>query len=192
MKALLLSILLLPQPSCVKMEIILVGDMSGSVQGKESFITSAFVSFVSKMSMSEDGIRMGVISFNSSATLRSSLTGKKEDVVAALSGGWVAGHETNLNEALYLAVDEFSKSRPDATKILILISDGLPDSPAESLLISQQMAAFGINVFGVFVSTWNDEKGEAFLQRFVSNPAFYVRSDYEGLVEQLKKLDVCL
>lgn len=119
---------------CLKMDVMLVGDLSASVIGNEHFIVEAFEALISKTEMSEEGIRIGVITFNTSVYRFSELTGNKSTALRATEriAGTRAGGTTNMSEALRVSLSSMMQDRPDASKLIVLVSDGVPTDPRHS------------------------------------------------------------
>src|SRR6185369_13881362 len=69
---------------CLKLDIMLIGDMSGSVQGNEQFVYNALSTFASRFELSEEGVKIGAITFDSSPKLISPLTANKQQLLTNL------------------------------------------------------------------------------------------------------------
>jgi len=61
----LITSLFYSSTGCLKMDIVLVGDLSGSCQGNEKFIGDAFISIIEKLEIGEDNVKVGIVTFNS-------------------------------------------------------------------------------------------------------------------------------
>jgi len=201
------------------MDIIVVGDYSSSINHYEKFVYDAFASFVNNFETSEEGIRIGLIKFNDHARLVSPLTHDKKKLNEALKefntnsyGG------TNMEEALQLALNEFTTNgKPENMKMLIMVSDGMPQNQDSVLLVASQLKdLLHIGICSVLVvkskepppadqmipmpaapwgipttNYYNDNSVDAeFMQKLSSK--CYVESDYENLAKELKKLDICM
>ena len=111
-----------------KMDIVLVVDTSGSMQGSNmSFTKTAVSNLVSTMNSKADTIdaRWKLVTFASSATIRTSdwTTGDSVNrTVRTLSGNG----GTNYQDALVKAQTAVSSAREDATSIVIFLTDGEP------------------------------------------------------------------
>lgn len=180
--------------SCLQMDIMLLGDFSASVDGHEKFVTDAFSAFVNKFDLDENGLKIGVIGFSNDATLISPLTSDKEKISTGIDK-WVesdygTGGTTNMKDAMFLAMNEFTvNGRTLYRKLLIVVSDGKPDSPDQVLAISEQFKSMNIGVCGVLIVAENyDDK---YMKNLSSNFC-YVETDYNNLIEELKKMDICL
>jgi len=176
----LLFLVLCLWQDCLKIDIILVGDFSGSVRGKEAFIQAAFNSFIQGLPLSEDGVRLGVVVFSDNAEIVQHLTSERFQLDSLEASG-----TTNLSEALQLSLDEFNRNGRDVRKIIILISDGIPDDPDGAKLIASQLKLVGVGICGILVEGGNNE----YMQEISS---VYAKSNYENLLEQIKQLSGCL
>ncbi len=180
-----------PQPDCLELDIMLVGDYSGSIKGNEQFIAEAFTSFSSQFKLSETGINIGVVTFGSDAYLVSPLTSSQETLDSGLDimSRMVCDGSTNMISALQLASIQLSKGRPNVQDVIIIVSDGYPDHATETITIAEQIKQLQhVMICTILVNgTSIDEK---MLQDLSSN--CYVRSDYLQLSNEIKELDLCL
>lgn len=178
---------------CVKLDIMLVADMSQSVSGYEKFIHDAFKSFVDRFELDDNGIRMGLIRFSSDAYLLTELTTDKKNLYSGLETikPYTADGTTNLTHALYLANNEILENgRVLAGKIIVVITDGDPDDDESAYEAAQVIKSFpGTNICGIYISSPYSDKD--FL-KLISSEFCYVESNYDNLVKEIQKLDVCL
>ena len=209
MKALVLifACLLLPNRQlngCLEMDIILLLDFSGSVEGYEKFIVDALEAFSDRFQISEDRVRIGVIVFNNDPIIISGLTGNKDKIVENIlkikelraDGG------TYMFPALMSAEMEFEKNPRDERKMIIFVSDGKPSDAkgywkktngeikeGNIFEFSQKIKSKGIEICGIFID--NGEPGRNFMMKISTTPYFF-DSDYLSLILTLRKLDICL
>lgn len=176
---------------CLKLDIILLADMSSSVDGHETFIHDAMKSFIDRFELSEEGVRIGLIRFADTAYLLSGLTTDKQELYYGLRSinPTSAYGSTEMADAIKLSADEFLKNgRPLIKKIVVIISDGAPNSKQDARNAASYLKSIDSTIIcGVFVSSKVDQ---TFLQE-ISSEFCYVESNYETLVEELKKLDIC-
>jgi Mg-chelatase subunit ChlD len=188
---LLLFLTAFNEKSCLKMDILLLVDMSGSVQGYEEFVKEATESFVRQFNLSENGIRMGIIKFAGKASIISSLTSDKEELEyrLVLFKDERAYGTTNMLQALEIGLNEFLENDRGVRKLIIIITDGSPTSDEQrTKMIAEQIKNLGIGICGVLISSY--EADEEYLQEISSN--CYVRTDYYNLINELKNLEICL
>lgn len=190
---LLLMILVSGRPEgCLQLDVLLVGDMSQSVEGRESFVAAAFNSFVSKFELAEDGVKIGAIVFNSRAWIICHLSADKKEVggnVQALENSTASGN-TEMLLALYKCVEEFDRNgRSGVKRVIVMVSDGATQNGNMVKIAAGQLKLIGIDICSVTII--NTDTDETFMEQLAS-PGCYVESYYSNLPEKLKKLDICL
>ncbi len=188
---LLISIFLL-LPGCNDLDIIVLADYSSSVDGNEKFIYSAISSFERGLDISPDNVNLGVVVFNNYSEVICPLEGNLKEINdrIALLSDYLASGTTNLSSALYSAFDEFNtRGREGYKKIVIVISDGQPDSPEDTYKITQQLKLVGIEIFTIMI---NDEVSNPEYMKSISSKNNFYNTDYQGLVKTLEQLNLCL
>lgn len=195
MKTLLFTLLLaltsFKTPSCLQLDLILVGDISYSVRGNEKFISDAFVSFIDRFELSEDGIQIGMILFNNGPYIISNLSSDKESLkneglkIRTL----LSDNGTKLFPALEASLQEFmTHGYKNHRKIIIIVSDGVIDDKQETIKTVNKLNQLGIQVCGILINTGGSDP--VFLKRICND--CYSESDYESLGKELEKLGICL
>ncbi len=175
--------------NCLKLDIMLVGDCSASVSGREDFINAAFSGFVDRFELSEEGIKIGVVYFNDLAAVMCPLTADKSLVKMSTGVPSVRG-TTNVMDALDKCLGEFNAhGRPGYGKMIILVSDGDVDDPDDAIAMASMIRASGATICGVMIV---DSRSKEEQMRGLSSDFCYVESNYENLVIELKKMDICL
>lgn len=178
--------------SCLQMDIMIVGDFSASIHGHEKFVNESFIAFANQFDLSEDGIKIGVVAFNSDAVLVSPLTSKKDTLINGINK-WknnVKIGSTNMHEGIRLAMHEFATNGQFLhRKMIIIISDGLPNNVDEVLNYAEAIKVSNIDICSVLIITKHNDPD--FMKKISSNYC-YVESSYENLIYELKKLDICL
>lgn len=194
---------------CLKVDIMILADQSASVSGKEQFIHDAVYTFIDKFELSEEGIRIGLITFRNNAKLESHLSYYKDSLKIANNAINLksAQGSTNLSDALILATQEFiDNGRQGVIKMIILITDGEPDNEEEATQYANLFKSMpGTMIWGIFVKFEYNLKniGSMYKLNFIytdgsdylksiSSPNCFIDTDYNNLVEQVKKLDICL
>lgn len=179
MTTLLLIISLLCQP----LDIIVIGDMSGSVQGHEGFVRDAFHQFIYQ----PVGNKVGFIRFGNSAELVHHLSDDGNSLLQSLLLIDKADGTTNLSDALYMAIDEFTANgRRSARKMVIIISDGRPDNPIEPPVLTDMMKLDEIDVFCVVINSDNANF------QYMETLGISFQTDYHTLIQTLKEINFCL
>lgn len=182
--------------SCQKLDIMLVGDLSGSMIGMESQVADAFNTFISTLDVSQDNIRIGIGTFSDHFTLHTALTGSITQLQGAISlvRGSRGRGTTNMSGAINKAAEQlYFDHRSNISKIIILITDGAPNSADNTRASANQLPAAGIMLCGVFVHGDADDdssRGSDFLRELC--PQCYAHTNYLTLSEELKKLSICL
>lgn len=178
---------------CLELDILLIADLSGSVDGHELFIRDALKAFVERFELSENGIKIGYIKFSGYAELENRLTVDKDDLLRSINriDSSSTGSSTNLTHAFHLTMNEFmSNGRPNVGKIVILISDGDPDSEESAMESATLLKTMpGTSICGVFVAASGGKKE---FMKELSSSFCYVESNFENLIVELKKMDICL
>jgi Mg-chelatase subunit ChlD len=138
-------------------DVVLVMDVSGSMQGEKiNSAKAAAKTFVDKLNMTRD--RVGLVSFSDEANIVCYLTNNKTSIEAKI-GSLNAGGSTNLGGGISKSNEVFVKNgtRPDAVWIMILLSDGKANRPspddARKYAINQSECAKVLKGKGVRIYT---------------------------------------
>jgi Mg-chelatase subunit ChlD len=178
---------------CLKLDIVLVGDYSGSVAGYESFIVDAFQAFASRFEISENDIKLGVITFGESATMICPLTSDKAIVKQRLDILRHAGAmdaSTDITSGLMAAMSELQgNGRYNTQKMIILVSDGFHNLSGDPEALAATIKRTGMIISTVVIA---DTSANRLLMESIATPGFYVESSYGTLIDELKALDLCL
>ena len=192
MKTLLILLSLLsPKPDCLELDIMLIGDFSTSTDGHQVNTAEAFQAFANRFQLSETGVKMGLIVFGSDCEIVTPLTSSSVELSHGIE--ILKSHEamgsTNMNSALQLATVELMKGR-QVQKVIILISDGLPDNQEGTLKTANDLKTIlGYTICTVLVTASSTD--EVLLTK-VASVGGYVRTDYEGLASVIESLNICL
>lgn len=185
----LLGMLSTYNPQCLKMDIVLVMDISGSVEGKEQFVIDAIDTFVNRFELSEEGIKIATVFFSDEAAVTSKLTTNKQQLLDSYKRV-IPGGLTNLTGGLYAAGNEIlERGRPGAIKLIIVVSDGGNNVGDAKQTSSEIKNMIGANICSVMVQTMDSRED---IMRYICSNDCYSTSSYEGLVNQLKKIQICL
>lgn len=177
---------------CLKADIILLADMSGSIKGHEQYVYNALLTFVNRFELSEEGIRMSLVTFNWTEEVLYPLGSDKNALLDALvymiskppEGG------TDMYKAFTAAKSEFIKRGIHQNRIVIVISDSSPSYPIETQEMAKELKIiFNSLVFGVLVNSY--DRNDTFMKD-ISSPNCYLETEFETLGSELQKLDVCL
>lgn len=164
--------------TCLNLDLITIADFSGSVQKHESTICAG-IEEITKIQ--DESLRQALIQFSSLAGVAFTFDEKRE------FNCFEAGGTTNLQAAFELALEIYSNNPRNANKVIILICDGEPDDKEIALQMAKQLKLFGIKIYGVLI---NSNTSSEYFMKEVSD--VYMSTDYEHLVEEIKKLSLCL
>ena len=185
------------RPGCLKADILLISDWSGSISGYEHFICSALEAFVYGFDLSEYDIKIGLITFADSAYLEVPLTSNQRTLKSKLSlmSKEGAGGGTNMYSALEVMIKEFKvpskgHGRKQAEKIAIIISDGATfyEDKVERLA-SLARTEYEIKIFTININ--DDESTNAALLKKIASEDCYFYTNYEHLKELLLQFTFC-
>lgn len=119
-----------PEPTgCLVADIIILADMSSSVQGAEHFIWDAVAVLPTRFEMLESKVRMGLIRFAGMPEVVIPLTGDRNFFLKNLGVQktyGASGSSTNIYGALEEAKKQFDRSpRNGIPRFIVLVTDGL-------------------------------------------------------------------
>jgi Mg-chelatase subunit ChlD len=152
-------------------DIVLVIDRSGSMRGaKMEAARNAAVAFVGEMDL--DVSRVGVVLFSDQASLAMTLTNSAEAVIDAVVGFGAPQGGTDIGEGIQLGAAELSTNgRPEAERILIVMSDGRPEAATVDADAAADAAkAAGFRVFSI---GFGGDADPALMRRIASAPGDY-------------------
>ncbi len=131
------------------LDVMLIIDRSGSMSGQPlADAKTAGKGFVDRMNLSQD--QVGLASFGSDATLNRQLTHDGSAVKNAIDG-LTSGGSTNMADGINVAQAELRSVRhnPAARPVIILMSDGVPDSSSAALSAAQSAKNAGTRIFTI-------------------------------------------
>jgi molecular chaperone DnaK len=120
-------------------------DCSGSMAGEKLREAQRGAADFALQAVSE-AYQVGIISFDSSAHLRSTLTGDASAVVKVL-GALRASGSTNMAAALEMACSALQSKT--GNRVIVIVTDGSPDSPPAALHAASQAKRSGIEVLAI-------------------------------------------
>jgi len=191
----LLLILLSLSPSsfshrgCLKADVVVLIDISGSVKGHEDQINAALVDFVDGLDISDEGIHAGIIAFSDKAVTLCELTGdhdKFDDTFKRVNSD---NGNTNMKIGVIAVLEEIEKrGRPDAVKVVIVISDGATEQQQDTALMLESLQLINTLVCSVLIQ--NTVSDADFMKKIGGN--CYLETNYGQLYKELERLDFCL
>lgn len=183
---------------CLELDLILLGDYSSSLRSQEHYFVDACRSFVKKFQLSEESIKIGIVTFNDTAKLISPLSSDTTFITNRINelAEEIGESYTNMEIGLFLALNELTlNGRPNAQKIIIVLSDGAVNDPGDAesapittMAIIQQLRMTGIGICSILIKSGEEQSD--FMKAISSG--CYAESNYENLAIELSKLDVCL
>lgn len=193
MKTLLLIFMLVfpfkSNKGCLEMDIVILADLSGSVENYESFVEDAINTFIDKIDLSEENVRIGIIGFNDKPFIIAGLQGDKQQLKMLVSNFPFSGEGlTNMDFGLQIALNELYRDRYDVQKLIIVISDGAVNNEYKTKEIVSQLQSINIGICGVLIK--DDTCNPQFMKDI--SGICYVETSYENLAMELAKMDVCL
>lgn len=183
--------------TCLKMDIMILADMSGSVEGYEGVVASAINVFVDRFELDDYGVRIGIQTFASGyiIQLQQPLTSNtfllKKNIISISKRKAEGG--TIMSNPLLMVKDELQKDRYGAYKVVIIISDGeIPDHDADKVnKIVAELKAHNIIICGVLIDEGYLGVSGPYLQS-LTTPGFYVESNYQDIARTLEMLQICI
>lgn len=198
------------EDSCLKMDVMVLIDMSGSVDGHEIKVATSLNTFINRFDLSENGLRIGLLTFSSGLNVHTYVapTSNREKLRSAVINvaSTMASGSTVMSRPLFIAYEALISERPYADKAIIIISDGDVDElvidPSNNNLIvtddrvrtlhnAELIKSSGIIVCGVLINEGWVGTDPWFLQS-LTTPGYYVETDYSHLEIELKKLSICM
>ncbi|MFC7046613.1 VWA domain-containing protein [Halobacteriaceae archaeon GCM10025711] len=141
-----------------ELEVALVSDVSGSMGGdKIAALKTAATGFVDKLSAPDEG---AAISFASNSSVDQELTTDYDAIKAAINA-YSAGGSTNMAAGIDAAENELlngTNATAGATKVMILLSDGVPDSQSAAETAANDAKDAGIRIITIALGAGADEE----------------------------------
>jgi uncharacterized protein YegL len=132
-----------------ELEVALVSDISGSMGGSRlAALKTAANSFVDNLSSPDEA---AAISFNSGASVDQGLTTNYQAVKSAINS-YNAGGFTNMTAGIDTAEAELlggANATAGASKVMILLSDGVPNSSSSATAAATTAKDAGIRIFTI-------------------------------------------
>lgn len=189
---------------CLDMDIILLGDYSGSVGSNAKYIKQAFHSFATSFKESAS-VRIGIVLFSDFQFTICTLTDSRSDTVIDSillmnNFSWAGG--TNIAEALEFSYMMLYNDQQSMNQTIILVSDG-DDVSSQVIPIADNIKANGVIIASVYVPTvrtttieikaeytlrWEQE----LMKEISSGKEYNTESNYKNLSNNLKTLGICM
>ncbi|MFD1645258.1 vWA domain-containing protein [Haloarchaeobius litoreus] len=141
-----------------ELEVALVSDVSGSMAGpKIDALRTAAQDFVDNLSNPDEA---AAISFSGGASVDQELTTVYQDVKDAIAA-YTAGGSTNMTAGITAGHDELingSNATAGASKVMIVLTDGVVNSPSNAEQAATDAKAAGIRIFTIALGGDADEE----------------------------------
>lgn len=189
---------LTPRQNCLVADIVIATDWSGSIAGNEKFLVNALYYFIKTTYLSENGVRMGLVSFGTSAEIDARITADRSELENELSYmlSKKADGVTNLSDALRISMSELrsfdfgGNARAHSKKILIIISDGEPDDRLGAIELAKEAKSEGIQIFTI--SVYGASRIDHECLRSLASEQSYFESNFFSLREVFDRLGICI
>ncbi|BFZ04239.1 hypothetical protein BsWGS_07278 [Bradybaena similaris] len=144
------------QQQCVTiLDLILAIDGSNSM-GEPNFMRqlTSVENLLRPMNISEDEIHVGLILFSGDIRATAVLSGDKNMALSELRSMGYPDEETRTDMAIDTAVDMFHQYGRNGSvpKLLMLVTDGVPTKPHETIKSADRAKQLGINIFVIAVT----------------------------------------
>ncbi len=187
---------------CINADIILVLDFSGSVANRKDFIVNSAKAVEEEFVVSEEGIKVGIVVFETEDSLITKCTGDVArlgaavDAVSAMDffGGTAMQKGLDLVPGLF-SLSAVERGKKPEYRIVIIVSDGFVDDSASVEFLCDKFKSEGIFVYGVqaderaFKS--EDNSGDELLRSLSSGNDFFYKTSYQAVYSRIKKLNFC-
>lgn len=184
--------------SCeVPTDVILAIDLSGSMNNDGGTppqpVTSVLRAAEAFAERLNDGDKLGVVTYATSASTPSVLSTDTEAVSAAIGKLSIDPKEetgnTNTGEALRAALAEMESARhnPDARKVIVLLTDGLATAPKDDPEAYAREGADMVKAAGIelFTIGLGESANDAFLTELATDEAHYFKAAETGTVDKI-------
>jgi Ca-activated chloride channel homolog len=151
-------------------DVVLVVDRSPSMEGRKmNGAKEAMKMLNSLMSFPRD--QLALVSFASTGVLDQPLTTDRSAIDTAIDA-LTPSNGTNIAEGIMLADREFSSRRhnPDATMIMVVLSDGLSNKGGDPQEAAAAAKSHGVRVIAI---GWGHDAEEEVLRAIASSPQDY-------------------
>lgn len=179
---------------CLKLDLVVVGDLSGSTYEHQYEIQYAFQSFVDRFDLNEEGVNISFVVFGQESGIVTGLTDDKDKLYNGIQTmfSYPVGAKTSIAKGLITAYSEILyNGREDAKKIIVFISDGVATVDVDLMYkyINLIKADPRVTVCGVLINSIVSSENLMFE---LSDEYCYVATDYHYLQETLEKMSLCL
>jgi Mg-chelatase subunit ChlD len=184
------------QPALRPVDVMLAIDTSSSMTGaKLAAAQRAASTFATLLDLRPGGDRAGVVGFDAGALLVQPLTTSRGAVQAGLAS-LVPAAGTRIDLGLQIATAELTgaRSRPDADRVIVLLTDGRATAGSEDAALAEAARARGLGIATWVIGLGGDVDTE-FLARLAGRPDRVrlapTSADLEAVYRQVASTLVC-
>lgn len=187
---------------CINADIVLVLDFSGSVADRKEFIVNSAKALRDNFIVSPEGIKIGMVGFNTDDSLILKCTGDTTELGLAIDvvftmdffGGTDMYSGLDLVPSLFSLSAEERGKKPDY-RVIVIISDGYVENNVSAKLICDKFKSERVFIYAVqaderaFMA--EDNSGDEFLRGISSGNDFFYKTSYQAVYSRIKKLNFC-
>ena len=179
---------------CTKADIVILVDYSGSISGNESAVKKALVASAGIFDGASD-MRVSIVTFSDNFEVVVPFTANLvlySHQVNRLEV--VSDNSTRMADAIDFAQLYFAQlSRPGTRKVVILVSDGKPNSPSLANTTVTNAKKDDILFFSIYISSdYGYSEAKRFMLSVASEAHYFFQSSYSDLGQLLQDLDPCM
>lgn len=180
---------------CTKADVVVLVDVSGSISGNEYQVKEALLASVDILDGFSDNIRLSVITFSDNTEMVAPLTSDSDAYsLSAKKLEIVSQNGTDMTEAVIRATSYLMNvGRPGARKVIVLVSDGQPNSVDSAHQAIGDAKESGVIFFSIYISgDYEYTALKKFMLRVASDAGYFFQSSYGSLAKLLRELDPCM
>jgi len=178
--------------SCLQIDIVIVGDRSGSIKENLTIVADAIQAFSDQLDLGTGDINLSIVMFSSTSEVVVPLTTNRKIINKGIQKIRKEGYKTStfMYGALQTAARELmNNSIFGHKKMILVISDGNPSMHDETQILSLKIQqGLGAIVCGVLIIT--EETREEFMEELCTEGCF-VSTDYNRLIDTLRSFEYC-
>jgi len=142
-------------PKCeAPVDIALLVDGSGSISSSDFSLMKKFATLLAtNITISEDDGHMSLVQFASYAQVEIGLSDDDNAVLTAISSMSQMSSSTNMDAGLDTAFAQLQKSQRSTNQVLIMFTDGEPDSGNDPVAHAQTIKDAGVEIYTVGVGS---------------------------------------
>jgi len=180
-------------PICAApVDIALLIDGSGSISSSDFFLMKKFATLLAtNTTISEEAVNIAVVQFSANAQVEFYLSSDQKEVLQGIQSMSQLDSSTNMDAGLDTAFGVLQKSKRSNPQVLIMFTDGVPDSGNDPVSHAQAIKDAGIEIYTVGVG---DDVNPKLLQQIASEdknplqPHYMQASSFSQLLDLLNNV----